>query len=141
MVSAIAWRLGRAAPSSRLAAARAATALPCDVPPTWRIRDRATFVALRTAGRRGRSGPVSVTFLPRRAEDPVQARVAYAVGRRVGGAVMRNRVRRRLRAAVAALPGPLPSGAYLVAGGQDVLRCSFDDVVAHLGRALREATG
>lgn len=109
------------------------------MPPLWRIRDRATFVALRAGGRRGRSGPVSVTFLPRRAEDPDRARVAYAVGRRVGGAVVRNRVRRRLRAAVAALPDPLPAGAYVVAAGPEVASCPFDALVDHLGRAVREA--
>ena len=46
------------------------------------------------------------------AEPP---RVAYAVGRRAGGAVARNRVRRRLRAAARAHAGELePGRAYLV---------------------------
>lgn len=39
-------------------------------------------------------------------------RVSYAIGRRVGPAVVRNRVRRRLRALVAA--APLAPGRYLV---------------------------
>ena len=42
-------------------------------------------------------------------------RVAYAVGRGVGGAVVRNRVRRRLRAATRAHADELvPGRAYLV---------------------------
>jgi ribonuclease P protein component len=109
------------------------------VPGVWRIRDRATFAALRAAGRRGRSGPVAVTFLPRRCGDPDGARVAYAVGRRAGGAVTRNRIRRRLRAAVAALPAQPPPGAYLVSAGGEAATCPFEELVDHLGRALREA--
>jgi ribonuclease P protein component len=42
-------------------------------------------------------------------------RVAFAVGRRVGGAVDRNRVRRRLRA-IARDTG-LPAGTWLVGAG------------------------
>jgi ribonuclease P protein component len=42
-------------------------------------------------------------------------RVAYAVGRRAGGAVARNKVRRRLRAATRAHSGEFePGRAYLV---------------------------
>ena len=46
----------------------------------------------------------------------VPPRVGFAVGRTVGGAVVRNRIRRRLRAAFRELQraGALPSGAYLV---------------------------
>lgn len=61
--------------------------------------------------------------------------VAYAVGRAVGPAVVRNRVRRRLRTAISEL-GPSP-GAYLVAVtpaaadlGYAALR---DDLAAALG--------
>ena len=77
----------------------------------WRVRDRATFAALARAPRH-RHGPVSVRF---RAGDTTEPpRVAYAVGRRVGSAVVRNRVRRRLRAAVAEHGADLaPGGAYL----------------------------
>jgi ribonuclease P protein component len=76
-----------------------------------RIRDRATFVALRS-GRRVRRGPLTVTWLPGGPDEP--PRVAYAIGRGVGSAVARNRVRRRLRAIVSELDPPLPHGAYLI---------------------------
>lgn len=59
---------------------------------------------------------MTITHLPDASTPP---RVAYSVGRRVGPAVVRNRVKRRLRAIVAdrARPtGDLPPGpgAYLV---------------------------
>ena len=79
----------------------------------WRIRDRATFAALRH-GRRGHAGPVRVTWVPEPA-GTTPPRVAFAVGRRVGSAVARNRVRRQLRAVVADLAPDLAAGAYLVA--------------------------
>ena len=68
----------------------------------WRVRDRATFEALAGARRR-RAGPVSLRFLTDGSDDPPQ--VAYAIGRRFGTAVERNRARRRLRAAVALARG------------------------------------
>ena len=74
-------------------------------PTLWRIRDRGTFAAMRRSGRRARRGLVTVTWLAPAdaAGDP--PRIAFAVPGR-SGAVVRNRVRRRLRAALAAA-GPL----------------------------------
>lgn len=74
-----------------------------------RVRSRAQFAALRTAGRRSRRRAIQVTHLP--AEGPPA--VAYAIGRSVGTAVVRNRLRRRLRAIVAGLD--LAGGTYLIA--------------------------
>jgi ribonuclease P protein component len=83
----------------------------------WRVRDRGTFEALRRRGRRTRRGPVTVTFVPADPGTPPAARVAFAISRRVGGAVVRNRLRRRLRSVMLDLdrsePG-LASGAYLL---------------------------
>ncbi len=67
----------------------------------WRVRDRATFDVLARAERHAR-GPVTIRFVPGESDAP--PRVAYAVGG-VGNAVVRNRLRRRLRAAVATRRG------------------------------------
>lgn len=87
---------------------------------------------------------VSVTYLAAPPGSPVEPpRVAYTVGRPVGGAVHRNRVRRRLRSAmtelVASAPPP-PAGAYLIRVGPQVGSCPYPDLCRHLAGALDVAT-
>jgi ribonuclease P protein component len=51
------------------------------------------------------------------------------VGRKAGNAVVRNRIRRRLRAAVAQASDSLtPGAAYLVGGTREVATMSFDEL-------------
>ena len=103
----------------------------------WRVRDRATFAALARAERHVQ-GPVTVRVVPGKAEGP--ARVAYAVSG-TGNAVVRNRLRRRLRAAVARAEGELAAGgAYLVSARGEALTMPFDALVDTLA-ALFAATG
>jgi ribonuclease P protein component len=81
---------------------------------------------------------VWVSWIP----DEGEARVAFALGRGIGSAPVRNRARRQLRAALAARAERLPGGWYLVGATPAIAGSSFreievaiDDVVA----ALREA--
>ena len=56
-------------------------------------------------------------------------RVAFVVGRRVGGAVARNRVRRRLRAVVRAESNALvPAHVYLVGAGPAAATTSYREL-------------
>jgi ribonuclease P protein component len=104
-----------------------------------RFGDRATFDALRRDGRRARRGPMTVTYLA--GGDGV--RVAYAIGRAVGPAVARNRLRRRLRAAAreidSAGPG-LPAGAYLVALRPEATGRSYAELRNDLATACAAAS-
>jgi ribonuclease P protein component len=81
----------------------------------WRISDRRSFVELRRRGRRAHHGVVTVTF----AADPVDApveppRVGFAVSRKVGSAVQRNRIRRQIQAHLRSISDTMGSGVYLV---------------------------
>lgn len=59
-----------------------------------------------------RAGALNVTWLPGPAGEPPA--LAFAIGRAVGPAVVRNRLRRRLRAIFTELAGELLPGTYLV---------------------------
>jgi ribonuclease P protein component len=112
-------------------------------PQLWRISDRTTFSDLRRRGRRARTGPLTVTWLP---ADPAMPeappRAAFAVGKGAG-AVTRNRIRRRLRAALRELQrrDALPAGSYLVGATHDVARQPWSELVDALAEAVATATG
>jgi ribonuclease P protein component len=66
-------------------------------------------------------------------------KVAYTVGRRTGGAVVRNRLRRRLRAAVRDTASGLASGAYLVTAGRAASELSFEELKMQVKEAMTAA--
>lgn len=105
----------------------------------WRVRDRATFEAFRREGRRARRGDVSVAFVPAPHGPP---RVAYGIGRHVGPAVVRNRVRRRLRAAAREIHGAdgLAPGAYLVTVRPGAASLPYADLRRRLADACAAAS-
>jgi ribonuclease P protein component len=100
----------------------------------WRVRDRATFAALRNSKRRVRRGPITVTWAAGDPADP--PRVAYAIGRRVGGATVRNRTRRRLRAIVRDLRYNLGPGAWLISAAPEVANLSYPELKTAVAEAL-----
>jgi len=100
----------------------------------WRIRDRQTFIQLRRDGRRFRRGPITVTFVDGTPDVP--PRVAFAVGRKVGGAVVRNRLRRRLRAILAELATSLRPGAYLISAAPAAADMTFGELRNTVSEAL-----
>jgi ribonuclease P protein component len=63
-----------------------------------------------------------------------EVRLAFAIGRRVGGAVVRNRLRRRLRAIVFSLD--LAPGDYLVAAGSEAVDLGFPELQAAVTTAV-----
>jgi ribonuclease P protein component len=104
-----------------------------------RVGDRETFDAFRRTPWRARRGPMTVAFVP----GGTEVRVAYAIGRRVGPAVVRNRVRRRLRAAAREIDvatGGLPTGAYLVSVRPEATKRSYGELRDDLVAALAAAT-
>jgi len=91
-----------------------------------RIQDRRTFERFRTDARRSRSGELWCAALP---DDAVQPpRLAFAIGKVVGSAVVRNRVRRRLRAIATANADVLAPGSYLIGVRPGVTQCTFEEL-------------
>ena len=65
--------------------------------------------------------------------------VGYAIGRRCGGAVARNRIRRRLRAAAREVCGELEPGAYLVGAEPGVATLPYAELVGTLAEIMTAA--
>lgn len=95
-----------------------------------RIRTRAEFERLRRDGRRVRIEPFWCSHLSDPTSNP--PRVAFAISRAVGNAVIRNRLRRRLRAIMMDLD--IPPGLYLIGCRPTASELSFDQIVSTLGQ-------
>ena len=74
---------------------------------------------------------MTVVYLPP-TQSAAPARVAFAINRKVGNAVTRNKVRRRLRSIVGELDratdGGLPAGTYLLTVRPEVTSLSYRDL-------------
>ncbi|GGK41578.1 hypothetical protein GCM10010124_38030 [Pilimelia terevasa] len=93
------------------------------VPAACRLRHSADFAAVIRLGRRAGRGTLVVHLAavaqtppePTRPGSPeLPVRVGFVVSKAVGGAVVRNRVRRRLRHLAADRLGALPGGTDVV---------------------------
>lgn len=104
-----------------------------------RLRRRNDFTAAVRAGRRAGRGTLVIHL--RYSDEATPPRAGFVVSRAVGGAVIRNRVRRRLRHLVREHVADLPPGTTLVvralpaAAGAQPARLGTD-----LAGALRAAT-
>jgi ribonuclease P protein component len=113
-----------------------------------RLRRRGEFAATVRGGRRAGRGVIVVHLvLPQSADEPVRGpRAGFVVSKATGGAVDRNRVKRRLRHLVRGRLAALPPGADLVVrtqpGAAD--RSSAElaaDLDGALAAALRPRSG
>jgi ribonuclease P protein component len=88
------------------------------LPAQARLRRRPEFTAVVRSGRRVGRPTMVLHFLPQRAEAAgavdLGPRAGFVVGKAVGNSVVRHRVTRRLRAAVAQELTRLPAGSDLV---------------------------
>lgn len=98
----------------------------------WRIRERSAFTRLACEGRRTRAGVLWCTYIPDPSASP--PRVAYALGRAIGPAVVRNQLRRRLRALLDDVS--LPPGLYLIGAQPDAAQRSGSELAFDLNRLV-----
>ena len=105
-----------------------------------RLHYKRDFNNLRSNGKTVKRGFLSVVFSPSdNFSDGI--RVAFAVGRSVGGAVVRNRIKRRLREAFAKMiikNKLVPNGDYLIRVFPGINNKSFTCLVDNLEEIIED---
>jgi ribonuclease P protein component len=107
-----------------------------------RLKRRTDFRAAAQAGARAPAKAFVLQAVKREEGGPI--RVGFTVSKQVGNAVVRNRVRRRLREMVRLEPETAfsPGHDYVLIGRRTALALPFGDMVRELDGALRRvATG
>lgn len=125
---------GPVAHCSSVVATKVVAASPRRGRPYASLRSRSDIGRVRRNGVRRRVGGITVFAASGPSAGP---RVAFVAGRRVGTAVQRNRAKRRLREAFAALSFRVDRD-YVVIAGSAVTGAPFEDLVAWLTRAVSE---
>jgi ribonuclease P protein component len=102
-----------------------------------RLRRRADFLAAAAGGRKVATTAFVLQALGRADNGPI--RVGFTVSKKVGTAVERNRVRRRLKEVVKrSAAGRLQSGHdYVLIGRRTALQLPFERIVEEFMTALR----
>ena len=104
-------------------------------PRSVRLLRHADFERVYKQGRRHFAAHMTVFYLPRR-ESEGGLRVGFTVGKVLGGAVVRNRMKRRLREAVR-LHGMIPAAMDVVINPKkSLLTAEFEDVQREIRRAF-----
>ena len=103
--------------------------------PHQRLRHRREFDATFEARCRKNAGPLAVRGRP---NDLSQNRLGMIVPRRVGSAVVRNRVRRLLREAFRLMPEDAPAGYDLVVQVHPHRPATLEDYQRWLARAVAD---
>lgn len=102
-----------------------------------RLRRRADYKAVAGGRRVARPGFVLQALRIPGDETERPARVGFTVTRKIGNAVVRNRIRRRLKAAVDAVGGNLETATdYVLVGRRAALTLQFERLVTDLETGL-----
>lgn len=111
------------------------------LPTAARLRRRSDFALVLRRRARVARGTVVVHYARRSVEpqEGVSPRVGLIVSRQVGGAVVRNRVKRRLRAVLRRHLSAVPADIDLVVRAQaSAARAASSEMEADVASALRE---
>jgi ribonuclease P protein component len=97
----------------------------------------ADFERVYKQGKRHFSASMSVFYLARAAGEAQGLRVGFTVGRALGGAVVRNRMKRRLREAVRLTrPAAGPEVDVVINPKKGLMAAEFEAVVNEVRRAF-----
>ena len=99
-----------------------------------RLRRPSQFRAVLSGGVRKAVGPLNVYALPNKLGQP---RLGLAVSRRVGRAVVRNRIKRRMREAFRLMQNDLPRGYDLVISARPHEMLTLAEYQHLLSKAVR----
>lgn len=109
-------------------------------PRAARLLKHSDFERVYKQGRRHFSSHMTVFFL-RQPEGQGNARIGFTVGRVLGPAVHRNRIKRRMREAVRLRRSTLPDAVDVVINPKKTVRTlEFSLVVEEVGRAFEVIT-
>ncbi len=99
-----------------------------------RLKKPADFERLKT---RGAKAITTTHLIFKLGTDKETARVGFIVSKKNGGAVQRNRIKRRLRAASREILGnSSPPADYVIIGRPAALRSTFQAILADMKKGL-----
>ena len=105
-------------------------------PKSRRLLRHADFERVYKQGRRHFAAHMTVFYL-RRENVPTGLRVGFTVGKVLGGAVQRNRMKRRLREAVRLSVQPEVAVDVVINPKRSLLAADFSEVQSEIAKAFR----
>ena len=96
------------------------------------IKSSADINRLFKEGRRVNTPELSLIVLCTEGQHDQHGRVAFIAGKKLGGAVWRNKAKRRMREACREVGGPFPGYDVAFVAKKNVTESNYGDIVRHV---------